>query len=824
MAARTLFVRVPMSVLSMSCDGRATWQVSMVLIALWLPVCAAAARAAPNPTLVAIPANTALDLGRLVLETPAGSAYNAIGVTDYSGFVYEPLTHQMLMFGGGHATTHTDAVYSFNFSSLSWVSAYHPVPASFYDVANYNATYVAWQNRTNPPMTPLARHTYDTLVVPGQRGTMLMFTRNTTTSADVSGADMGGNDWPSTPYLAQYDTATTTWRWINAGANTPPSAFGNIACEYDPVSDMVVIVSQDGLWTYDPKTETAARPLTFYITNFGYANDLVYFPPNQKMYYMARGSPGRVFEVTLNRANWAGSTFVEVTGMTNTPSWGEAGWACDTANQVIGGGVQAGQFRAYNPLTKVWTVRTMNVSSSGGYAVGDETFHCLAYDPVDGVFLFIADGSGGRRTWAYRYAVYNDPTPPTAPQNVQATPVSQTEIDLSWNASTDPESGVVYYQVYRDGAVVAPNVTQTSYADTGLTEATAYTYEVVAVNGALLESARSTPATATTLADTTPPTITAVSASGPATQVNVVFSEPLEQTSAQNAGNYSIGGPAPINVIVASLSGDGRTVTLTTDRMTNGATYTLAVSNVTDRARTPNAIAPGTQVQFTYIASVLLVDFGPSAGTDTYGLAGWTTTIKDVYTENYAAGPGGMAVKIGGSSGEYNYQGVTSATPRMFAQGEKVVVTWYNNHATATFTFTPRISFDDPNRPPSQYPPVGTWYSMTPLTLGPKQTGTTEFVVDAASAGNYSLVNVNANYTFASAYTMVCDKIELIGAAGRPGDVNGDGHVDVGDLLILVHSWATSTGQSGFDPRCDFNTDGRITILDLLVLVNHWGT
>jgi hypothetical protein len=35
---------------------------------------------------------------------------------------------------------------------------------------------------------------------------------------------------------------------------------------------------------------------------------------------------------------------------------------------------------------------------------------------------------------------------------------------------------------------------------------------------------------------------------------------------------------------------------------------------------------------------------------------------------------------------------------------------------------------------------------------------------------------------------------------------------------------ATSTGQSGFDPRCDFNTDGRITILDLLVLVNHWGT
>jgi parallel beta-helix repeat protein len=55
------------------------------------------------------------------------------------------------------------------------------------------------------------------------------------------------------------------------------------------------------------------------------------------------------------------------------------------------------------------------------------------------------------------------------------------------------------------------------------------------------------------------------------------------------------------------------------------------------------------------------------------------------------------------------------------------------------------------------------------------------------------------------------------------GDVDGDGHVDVSDLLCLVNSWAKAAGQAGFDSRCDQDGDGRVSILDLLVLVNHWG-
>jgi sugar lactone lactonase YvrE len=55
------------------------------------------------------------------------------------------------------------------------------------------------------------------------------------------------------------------------------------------------------------------------------------------------------------------------------------------------------------------------------------------------------------------------------------------------------------------------------------------------------------------------------------------------------------------------------------------------------------------------------------------------------------------------------------------------------------------------------------------------------------------------------------------------GDIDGDGHVDVADLLMLVNSWGKAAGQTGFDARCDLDGDGRVGILDLLAVVNHWG-
>ena len=55
------------------------------------------------------------------------------------------------------------------------------------------------------------------------------------------------------------------------------------------------------------------------------------------------------------------------------------------------------------------------------------------------------------------------------------------------------------------------------------------------------------------------------------------------------------------------------------------------------------------------------------------------------------------------------------------------------------------------------------------------------------------------------------------------GDVNGDGHVDVVDLLLLAGSWGRSQGQAGYDLRCDPNNDGYVDVVDLLILADDWG-
>jgi hypothetical protein len=94
-----------------------------------------------------------------------------------------------------------------------------------------------------------------------------------------------------------------------------------------------------------------------------------------------------------------------------------------------------------------------------------------------------------------------DNTAPTAPTGLTATPVSSTQINLAWIASTDGTSGsgVAGYDVYRGGTKInAALITTTSYNDTGLTPATSYSYYVKAIDRAGNVSAASNTALATT--------------------------------------------------------------------------------------------------------------------------------------------------------------------------------------------------------------------------------------------------------------------------------------------------------------------------------------
>jgi hypothetical protein len=154
-------------------------------------------------------------------------------------------------------------------------------------------------------------------------------------------------------------------------------------------------------------------------------------------------------------------------------------------------------------------------------------------------------------------------------------------------------------------------------------------------------------------------------------------------------------------------------------------------------------------------SSVLLVNFGATAAGNVFGLPGWSTAIKDVYTDYVNIGPGGTTIVIGDNY-SYNFQGVIG-TARTFVSGEKIVITWYNNSANS-ITFNPKISFTDSDR--IAFGVVGVWYDMGTTTVSPFGNATSEYTFTASTAGSYSIVNVNSN--FANTSTLIADKIELI--------------------------------------------------------------
>jgi chitodextrinase len=113
--------------------------------------------------------------------------------------------------------------------------------------------------------------------------------------------------------------------------------------------------------------------------------------------------------------------------------------------------------------------------------------------------LLAGGGSGG-----------GDTTPPSVPTGLTVTATTSSSVSLSWTASTD-NVAVTGYNVYR-GTTLAGKVTTTTFADSGLTASTQYTYTVAAYDAAGNVSAASTAVTATTTAgsgggDTTPPSV-----------------------------------------------------------------------------------------------------------------------------------------------------------------------------------------------------------------------------------------------------------------------------------------------------------------------------
>lgn len=206
----------------------------------------------------------------------------------------------------------------------------------------------------------------------------------------------------------------------------------------------------------------------------------------------------------------------------------------------------------------------------------------LLFAGAIGTVLFAATAS-------FSFAA-TDTTPPSTPTGLAATPVSLSQINLSWTASTD-NVGVTGYGIFRDGLQVGTTAA-TSYSDTGLSAGTNYTYAVDAFDAAGNLSTQSSTVSTSTLSDTTAPSVptgltaTAVSSS----QVNLSWS-----ASSDNVGvtGYDIyrNGVQVATTAATSYSDIGLSASM-------GYTYTVAAFDAED-----NVSAQSGSVSATTLAS-----------------------------------------------------------------------------------------------------------------------------------------------------------------------------------------------------------------------------
>ncbi len=125
----------------------------------------------------------------------------------------------------------------------------------------------------------------------------------------------------------------------------------------------------------------------------------------------------------------------------------------------------------------------------------------MSWNSGDGVALKYAGISPDIGVYEYGLAMADDQVP-TTPGDPTATPVSNTQISLSWTASTD-NVGIEYYNIFRCTGDCTPDAvvgttTRTDYTDSNLTSATQYTYQLSAVDASGNVSGRTDSFTGTT--------------------------------------------------------------------------------------------------------------------------------------------------------------------------------------------------------------------------------------------------------------------------------------------------------------------------------------
>ncbi|WP_339919333.1 M4 family metallopeptidase [uncultured Flavobacterium sp.] len=177
-------------------------------------------------------------------------------------------------------------------------------------------------------------------------------------------------------------------------------------------------------------------------------------------------------------------TSLAASGTTTTST--TLSWTASTDNVAVTG------YNVYNGTTLLTTVTGLTYTVAGLSASTQYTFTVKAKDAAGNV------STSSNTVNVTTLTPAPDATAPTAPTGLTAASTTATSTNLTWTASTD-NVAVTGYDVYQ-GSTLKATVTSTSYAVTGLTASTAYTFSVKAKDAAGNVSASSNVINVTTTA------------------------------------------------------------------------------------------------------------------------------------------------------------------------------------------------------------------------------------------------------------------------------------------------------------------------------------
>ena len=308
------------------------------------------------------------------------------------------------------------------------------------------------------------------------------------------------------------------------------------------------------------------------------------------------------------------------------------------------------------------------------------------------------------------------------------------------------------------------------------------------------------------------------------------------------------------NSFLAGYSENGRSAAQIIYDAAHGAndasgTYNGIVINTTTGTVNPEVILTTLQKEQSLITRT---DNNAWAMTASMGFACYSGVAGDNNNDNCADAYAGFTKQVENGAWELRYsferakgRGLDYQVGQTFATSDSYTVTLMDAATASLYRYTPYVfngNFNFYNyfmnwfgsHPDNQ---VNDTDNFTLLTYINSQTisgaktststvylGTSKIADPGAPTWTINLTNLaigTNSYTinYAEAGATVASKSITI-TVQKPGDINGDGTVNISDLSILAGYWAQTNPEQ---PLADLNGDHVVNISDLSILAGHWG-